>query len=276
MSRDMILSSAEIDSTGNFAFDLGFLPEAMHLFRLHIVKNGDSPTTLIIGGKNENHMFFLASGNSRFTLRAMNGSPPFSNVLYEGSAANRNIQLVTDLVSERSNIAAESDAAKRRFIENDLQNQLAIIADSTSDHLLGLYAIYRMDNEINYATNPELYESFLLKWKDVSNPYLETFRNKLPATQAENSSLWQVALGILLLVLGFIAGRWAFRSKRGGPNISTLSIQERKVFDLLRKGASNQDIADECNIGISTVKSHVSSIYSKLNLKSRKDVMNLQ
>jgi DNA-binding NarL/FixJ family response regulator len=44
---------------------------------------------------------------------------------------------------------------------------------------------------------------------------------------------------------------------------------------MLKKGASNKEISEEFNIGISTVKSHVSSILSKMNAKSRKELMRL-
>jgi DNA-binding NarL/FixJ family response regulator len=40
-------------------------------------------------------------------------------------------------------------------------------------------------------------------------------------------------------------------------------------------GKSNKEISDELNIGLSTVKSHVNRIYSKLEIKSRKDILNL-
>jgi DNA-binding CsgD family transcriptional regulator len=41
------------------------------------------------------------------------------------------------------------------------------------------------------------------------------------------------------------------------------------------EGKSNKEISDILLIGLSTVKSHVNSIYSKLGINSRKDVLNL-
>jgi len=51
-----------------------------------------------------------------------------------------------------------------------------------------------------------------------------------------------------------------------------LSIQERRVFQLVSEGKSNKEISAELNIGLSTVKSHVHSIYGKLGIKSRKEI----
>ncbi len=42
---------------------------------------------------------------------------------------------------------------------------------------------------------------------------------------------------------------------------------------MLQEGKTNKEISEEHNIGVNTVKSHVSSILSKLKLKSRREVM---
>lgn len=48
-----------------------------------------------------------------------------------------------------------------------------------------------------------------------------------------------------------------------------LSTRERQVLEFLARGKSNYDIAETLCISIRTVKSHVSSILSKLNAKNR-------
>lgn len=48
-----------------------------------------------------------------------------------------------------------------------------------------------------------------------------------------------------------------------------LSTREQDVLDLIAKGKSNSDIADKLFISVRTVKFHVSSILSKLNVKNR-------
>ncbi len=51
--------------------------------------------------------------------------------------------------------------------------------------------------------------------------------------------------------------------------LSQLSPREQDVLDLIAKGRSNSDIADKLFISVRTVKFHVSSILSKLNVKNR-------
>jgi len=48
-----------------------------------------------------------------------------------------------------------------------------------------------------------------------------------------------------------------------------LSKREAEILAQINLGKSNQEIADELFISLSTVKSHVSNIYSKLDVKNR-------
>ena len=48
-----------------------------------------------------------------------------------------------------------------------------------------------------------------------------------------------------------------------------LTLREREVFKLVAKGYDNQEIANELHIAYQTVRNYVSSIYSKLNVQDR-------
>ncbi|MEZ4732788.1 MAG: response regulator transcription factor [Caldilineaceae bacterium] len=48
-----------------------------------------------------------------------------------------------------------------------------------------------------------------------------------------------------------------------------LTPREREVLDLLARGLSNQEIADELFIEVGTVKNHVHSIFRKLDIRER-------
>ncbi|MDD5052922.1 MAG: LuxR C-terminal-related transcriptional regulator [Sulfuricurvum sp.] len=51
--------------------------------------------------------------------------------------------------------------------------------------------------------------------------------------------------------------------------LNILSSREREVALLLGKGASHQEISDNLDITVRTVKAHATSIYQKLNIKDR-------
>ncbi len=48
-----------------------------------------------------------------------------------------------------------------------------------------------------------------------------------------------------------------------------LTNREYEVLQLLTKGYSNSDIAENLYLSLSTVKTHVSNLFSKMNVKSR-------
>ncbi len=271
IANDAIISKTNIDSVGNYSFDISFLPENDNLFRLHIIKKGDAPNTLIIGGKNENHLFLLANCYSSIEINSSFSTPPFKNVSFRKSSSNSAFWGITSLTMMADSIASESGNIKRRFIKNQLHDKLRFIADTCSNPLLSLYAIYNSNFETNYKSNVDFYESYSEKWKNQKNSYFETFRKELPLSKDKSNKGIIILFAIVLISISFYFGKW---TKKKESRIKKLSVQERKVFELLRKGATNQEISEDCHIGISTVKSHVSSIFAKLNLKSRKEAMN--
>lgn len=61
----------------------------------------------------------------------------------------------------------------------------------------------------------------------------------------------------------------AQRSVDESKGEETLTEREVEVIRLLARGASNPQIADELNISINTVKTHISHILTKLQLENR-------
>ncbi len=60
--------------------------------------------------------------------------------------------------------------------------------------------------------------------------------------------------------------------RRGGPGneaLSGLSERERQILAALAVGKSNQEIAAEAHLSLATVKSHVSSVLAKLDVRDR-------
>lgn len=272
ISSEMIIAESNIDSLGYFEFKIDFLPKEQKLYRLHLAKKSDSKSSLIIGGSNENYLLFIANKNSVISLKTKSSSPIFRNVDFNDSKVNSDFQKITDLVHKSDSIASESEAYKRKFIEDNLNQELLKIADSSKNPMISLYAIYKSDFESNHLANEKFYKSFLKEWTKLDNAYINDLRKKLPFKEPKKNVLFDLLLYFMLIIVGYLIGKYVSLKKQ---RIEKLSVQERKILELLRNGASNKEISEEFNIGISTVKSHVSSILNKLNVKSRKEIMNL-
>jgi ATP/maltotriose-dependent transcriptional regulator MalT len=75
-----------------------------------------------------------------------------------------------------------------------------------------------------------------------------------------------------LLVAGLLVFVFHLKRKRGYVQVD-LSKQEKNVQGLILEGKSNKEIANELFISLSTVKTHITNIYSKLQVSSRQELL---
>ncbi len=277
VSNDLIITSAVIDSLGIFKIDLDKIPVQWSFLRLHIVKNGISPNSLVIGSRNENFIFLIAKRDSEIELFNTEGLPIFVNTRVEGADYMNTFVHIKKLSNYPNSIDYENTVIEKEFIKEVVSEKLKVVADTCSNPLVSLYAIYQTDFQSDYPENPKFYEIYLSKWENENSSYFKSFRQKFPITNngfTNNKSakyiVFLVSLAGILLISVFIY------LKKKNQKIKHLSVQERKIFDLIRNGLSNKEISAECNIELTTVKSHVGSIYSKLKIKSRKEAINLK
>ncbi len=97
------------------------------------------------------------------------------------------------------------------------------------------------------------------------------FRQRKMQYQLRRSQWLNVGLGILVLLF---VGRALIRLKRAKkPTVQELSRQETTIRDLIIQGKSNKEIASELFISLSTVKTHITNIYSKLQVSNRQELV---
>ena len=64
--------------------------------------------------------------------------------------------------------------------------------------------------------------------------------------------------------------RRAVDARTGGPRpVAGLTAREREVLDLVAEGLSNTEIADRLHIGVTTVKTHITSLMTKTDSPNR-------
>ena len=273
VSNESIIMKSGIDGKGRFSFDCINLPPGDHLYRLHFSKKGDPAASLIIGGQDQNHLFLVADANSDIRIRITGGRRLMTGITVAGYAPNTALQEINQIAGFLDTLDYYGPAVNRDFVRQAVYEKLRQYADTCSNPLISLYALYHSRFESDYPKNTAFYEKYLRKWKKEDSEYFRAFRAQLPVRDSPNI-LVPVAFVIFLLIAGTIAGIFILRRKRSAKNpYQSLTVQERKIFSLLKDGRSNKEISEECGISLSTVKSHVNNIYSKLNISSRTDVM---
>ena len=277
VSNNLIVTSAEIDSLGNFKIELDKVPSSWSLLRLHVVKKGVSPNSLVIGSRDENFYFIIAKRDSEIKLYNSSDSPIFVNTRVEGAPYLNTFEYIRKLSSYPNAIDYENSLIEKEFIKDVVSERLKAVADSCKNPLVSLYALYQIDVHADYNLDPIFYDSYLSKWQNENSSYFKSFRLKFPNIKIIPPTTYFLQKYIILLIpIGVIFLIGVFMYRKRGEKIKKLSVQERKIFDLIRKGMSNKEISAECNIELTTVKSHVGSIYSKLKIKSRKEALNLK
>lgn len=275
MSNEMIIDAVDINPSGKFVFRTQYFPKEDNLFRIHIVKKKDPPVSLIIGGLEENFFFFLANNKTQITIRETNGQGFIRDVSIKGYYPNDVVHQINEITNYLDSTSFNGSSVKNDLIKSAIFEKLRIIADTCSSPIVSLYAIYKGDFENNFSVNQQFYKNFLLKWKQNKSTYLVAFRKKIPSVNTTNISN-SIIIGIISFVIGLLTCLLAISFLKKKNNIvQDLSIQERKIYGLILEGKSNKEIAEALTIELSTVKSHLNSIYSKLHISSRKDILNL-
>ena len=274
MSNQMIIESSELDEAGRFSFETDYLPAENYIYRIHLSKKGDPPASLIIGGKDENHLFMIASNKSNVLIENQNHESLFGRVDIKGFQPAKMLREIDEMVLFVDTANFNSTSLKRELMEKALDEKLRQFADTCTFPLVALYAIYKSNFESNIAENPGFYNRFLNKWKDENSPYFEEFRKSIPAENKKQN--YSILFGLAGLFLGSILTFYFLKRKPHKTEpAEILTIQERKIFLMIQSGKSNKEISNELNIEISTVKSHVNNLYSKLKINSRKEILNI-
>jgi DNA-binding CsgD family transcriptional regulator len=275
MSNDIITDKAIIDPSGRFRFDIRYLPEEDVLLRIHISKKGDLPASLIIGGMDENHFFLIANRRSEISISDPGDSEFIRDLVIDGYPPNHTLQDVNKLAGYLDTADFNGSVIKTELVRSAIFEKLRYVADTCSNPLASLYALYKSKFERNYPVNQPFYRNYLMKWRKQKDAYFTGFRKKLPSGGGKSAGLYIITV-LLSFASGILICLAFFRRYRAKSNpLHSLTVQERKVFALLLEGRSNKEISDTMAIGLSTVKSHVNNIYSKLGINSRKDLLNL-
>lgn len=255
-----IVARSTVNEKGYFHINK-MLPESQLLYHIYI--NGiDSLTS-------SKKFIFKNNDSIHFKLNAI----PFSDYKTSNSADKEWQKLNT--LKTKLNIEKFKDKKYLDEIRSYSKDSLQILAVKLLS-IKELNAKKLLEKDI--LLNTIYYVGLLseLKISDINPSEYAFLENKL-ATITKNKieekyaiSKWiNIILGCL--VFGLLAFVYSLKRKKNN-SIATLSKQEVNIQNLILQGKSNKEIANELFISLSTVKTHITNIYQKLNITSRNEL----
>jgi len=247
-SNALIIAEGDIDTAGNFSVNFPATKDES-LFRLHFIRKGDPASTLIIGSRDVNHVFFIAKQADQIHFEKTLGLG-ISQLDISGSKANFELNALLTL-------AGNDTTGNNTFIS---------IADSSTSQLVGLLAISRTDK---LSDGQKEKVSDILVHYDQHNTYGAHILQEYRTT---NYSKLYLAGGVLLVAALLLYGYLYYKRRAILKIWRELSQREMDIVGLILSGKSNKEVALALNIELSTVKTHLNNIYAKLRVNNRKDL----
>ncbi|GAA4274405.1 hypothetical protein GCM10022258_37010 [Aquimarina gracilis] len=268
-----IIASASLSENGFFSFDKKLLASKDRIYKIHI-NPLPAEEKEIISDKIKNYKLFILS--KRDSIFFKKGITLFEDYTTNSTANNEWKKL--------KNFEAQYDLQSENFDPKQyLLETRGYVKDSLHILLVKLISIKKLDDqqllETDIKANPKYYLDLLaeLKSSDLDPKTYQYLESKLAFITQQITkrnykvSLWFNGLAIVtILLLTVLIFRYRKNSK-SRKNIE-LSKQEIAVKELIVSGKTNKEIANELFISLNTVKTHITNIYSKLNISSRREL----
>ena len=295
---DQIIQKTKADSLGQFSFSGEQLPANNHFYRIHTDGCDEEESNQHhFMGQCQTTMSVLFIANNQDTLSLplekynqefceISSTNPSSTYLLEFEALKE--EMILDFVGAEHTELAETLKFNKWF------DTFHDFAKSTQEPLVELFVYGFLSDRSN-----ETYESYKVYVEEhqphinLANALSEYYPKTSYSTQfsgemIENRDLEDERakedrsldfsdfipllsfLGLAGVLLLFYKPKLRFSKRSHKENLTS---QEQKVVNAIKMGKSNKEIAAELFISLSTVKTHINSIYKKLGVSSRKELL---
>lgn len=289
---EKIIQESTIDSLGQFSFKGDFLSDKNKFYKIYVDKCNENITDynhLLNHCDDSNYVIFIANNNDEIYFPLNDFEQMFCSVQY---TRNENIAIhKIDSVQETLlvNLQDSKSDKQRNIIYKNYFKKLQKYSKTLNEPLAELYAYQLYSDEKSFSRISYLQDLESSKYyKDLESRLEEKYPNSHYLAQYKEDLYrdnvhdhignFNVIIAILsaLLVISLLVNFFLVYKKRKKNTIvdykSVLSPQEQKVFELMNEKITNKEIAEKLFISVSTVKTHINNIYSKLGISSRKEI----
>lgn len=297
-SADLVIKIAPIQVDGTFILEGDNLPNENRFYRLYLMKqqNRDSDACLFVGGDDHNFVHIILDNDSQLEIIAdPTAYSPFGKYQIIGDLPNQQMQALSDIVYPSFEFYKFRFPTELKLSEEKLHQDLKLFSDTCSTPIVSLAAVINTDFDEYFEKDDTFYKAFgdRLQQEMPNSVYTQNYFRKLNYYAFEDSNQVPngakeviVFLSLCLLGLSIFCGYLYQKLKAQDIIINKtqeqaeienlydrLTLKEREILALIQTGKSNKEIASESFIELSTVKSHINKIYSKLEVRNRKEVL---
>ena len=298
ISRDQIINSTTLDENGNFTLEGNLLPKKNSIVRLYLTETG---IDVLLSDYPRNYLLLIMNNQSQINIETEVSCLDSLNYNVTGDLSDQNQAIIKlkDILGKIrcSNSNQNRDSQKlRELYESKYTNSIRDFCHDTKYTLVKLLALQNLKIEDDYAKNQTFYTNLLAEVNnDPQNslPYVIAFKEKINSLQKFKSeddigkryTLLVIILFIIIIILicyliylkSSISRKYQRIPDSNTEHIeslvSKLTQSEKKILSLLIKGLQNKEIANRLHVEVSTVKTHLTSLYKKLGINSRKEIM---
>ncbi|GLB47968.1 response regulator transcription factor [Neptunitalea lumnitzerae] len=267
-----VVATAMIDSNGAFAFKKELFTTTDKVYQLALTTENVSANGSIPQRLHTLKTFILSEADS-MVFNGTTTSYQTTSMADKEWSKFKKFEKTQDFKSLNASEIAQYLTSTKGYIKDSLQILL-----------VKLMSIQELDEkqllDTDIKENPDYYEQLLVQLKEsnVAPAYYMYLENKLHKYHYQRTNTFfrtSVLVNIVLVVLVvLVVLQWVKAKKQGKvtPEV-VLSKQETLVKNLILAGKTNKEIAATLFISVSTVKTHITNIYSKLQVSSRKELL---
>lgn len=287
---DLIIDAAHINPDGSFELIGDNLPQDKKFYRLYLMKEQNSEyDACFYGGDDHNFIHVVLDNNSEIAItNDPSHAAPFGNYNIKGDYDNEMMHSLAQLVYPSIYFYQIKFPSELRFSQEKHNRDLMSFVDTCTSTMASLAAVVNTDMDKYHQSNSAFYSSFLDRIENElpDNTYTQDYIRKVNYYQPiESKSNWKnILLGIFgLTSLILFIYNFSLRNKisqltdkkKQSTELYQLTKKEREILGLITEGKSNKEIASSLFIELSTVKTHINKIYSKLSISERNDAIRL-
>ena len=272
LGHDMVIRKSKVNSDGTFVIKGNELFDDYRFYRLSfaIGENMINYTT----GENRNTLTLYLNNSSDITIEFSIDDVYLSdvNIIDDNLFCNRLNDIDITIQTMIGDLFVDDITVVQKEMVRQKASEYVIAYVDTCELPIVKYYLYSYFVGYDLVSDKLTEDDVLELMKDAYPKSIYTKDLIKRSMRYEKQSVWYLWMIIILLFVYSVAvSVLYYRGKNKYNNVSNvlLTIKEREVLKLIYEGKINKEIASELSIEINTVKSHITNLYKKLNIRNR-------